>query len=110
MCDWLDKLGWQYDKPRGSMFLWTKVAPEHLAGRGTIDFALDLIEQAEVAVAPGAAFGSLGEGYLRIALVENELRIKQALRQIKLYLQGKPITRRHRRQQAGREGFGPNME
>ena len=110
MCKWLDKLGWQYDKPRGSMFIWTKVAPEHLAGRGTIDFALDLMEKAEVAVAPGAAFGSLGEGYLRIALVENELRIKQAFRQIKLYLEGKPITRRHRRQQAGREDFGPNME
>ena len=110
MCDWLDRLGWQHEKPRGSMFVWAKVSPEHLAGRGTIDFALDLMEKAEVAVAPGAAFGSLGEGYLRIALVENELRIKQALRQIKLCLEGKPITRRHRCQRADREGFGPNME
>ena len=109
LCACLDRLGWQYEKPRGSMFVWTKVAPKHLAGRGTIDFALDLMEKAEVAVAPGAAFGSLGEGYLRIALVENELRIKQALRQIKLYLEGKPITRRHRRR-ALRESFGPNME
>ena len=110
MCDWLDRLGWEHEKPRGSMFVWTKVSPEHLAGRGTIDFALDLMDKAEVAVAPGAAFGSLGEGYVRIALVENELRIKQGLRQIKLYLEGKPITKRHRRQQAGREGFGPDME
>lgn len=109
MCAWLDKLGWQYEKPRGSMFVWTKVTPEHLAGRGTIDFALDLMEKAEVAVAPGAAFGALGKGYLRIALVENELRIKQGLRQIKLYLEGKPITRRHRRQ-ASKESFGPDME
>ena len=109
MCGWLDRLGWQYERPRGSMFVWTKVAPEHLAGRGTIDFALDLMEGAEVAVAPGEAFGALGEGYLRIALVENELRIKQALRQIKLYLDDKPISRGHRRQ-AGRECFGPDME
>ena len=108
LCDWLDKLGWEHEKPRGSMFVWTKVAQEHLAGRGTIDFALDLMEGAEVAVAPGAAFGQRGEGYLRIALVENELRIKQAMRQIKLFLDGKPITRRKR--VTGRGYSGPNME
>ena len=91
------------------MFVWTKVAPEHLAGRGTLDFALALMEGAEVAVAPGAAFGNLGEGYLRIALVENELRIKQALRQIKLFIEGKPITRR-RRKTTGGDFAGPDME
>ena len=93
MCEWLDKLGWQYEKPRGSMFVWTKVDPAHLAGQGTIDFALELMDAAEVAVAPGAAFGSLGEGYLRLAMVESELRIKQALQQIKLYLESKLTTR-----------------
>ena len=109
LCDWLDKLGWKHERPRGSMFVWTSVAQEHLAGRGTIDFALEMMEGAEVAVAPGAAFGSLGEGYLRIALVENEQRIKQALRQIKLWLDGKAITRRRRRT-TGREFAGPDME
>lgn len=109
LCDWLDKLGWEHERPRGSMFVWTKVAPEHLAGRGTLDFALALMEGAEVAVAPGAAFGDLGEGYLRIALVENELRIKQALRQINLFVQGKPITRR-RRKTTGPDFAGPDME
>ena len=109
LCDWLNRLGWEHERPRGSMFVWTKVAAEHLAGRGTIDFALDMMEGAEVAVAPGAAFGDLGEGYLRIALVENELRTKQALRQIKLWLEGKPISRRRRRT-TGREFSGPDME
>ncbi len=109
LCDGLNKLGWEHEKPRGSMFVWTKVAAEHLAGRGTIDFALDMMEGAEVAVAPGAAFGDLGENYLRIALVENELRTKQALRQIKLWLEGKPISRRRRRT-TGREFSGPDME
>ena len=109
LCDWLNKLGWAHERPRGSMFVWTKVAAEHLAGRGTMDFALELLEGAEVAVAPGAAFGKLGEGYLRIALVENELRIRQALRQIKLFLEGKPISRKRRRT-TGREFAGPDME
>ena len=109
LCDGLNKLGWEHERPRGSMFVWTKVAAEHLAGRGTIDFALDMMEWAEVAVAPGAAFGDLGENYLRIALVENELRTKQALRQIKLWLEGKPISRRRRRT-TGREFSGPDME
>ena len=91
MCEGLDKLGWQHEKPRGSMFVWTKVAPEHLAGRGTIDFALDLIDKAGVAVTPGAGFGLAGEGCLRIALVETELRIEQAFSRIESYLKGKSI-------------------
>jgi len=53
-----------------------------LAGRGTIDFAVDLMEKANVAVAPGRAFGPNGEGFLRLALVENEQRLTQAVRQI----------------------------
>ncbi|NIA07362.1 MAG: aminotransferase class I/II-fold pyridoxal phosphate-dependent enzyme [Actinobacteria bacterium] len=93
LCDWLDKLGWEHERPRGSMFVWTKIAQEHLAGRGTVEFAMELMEHAEVCVAPGAGFGRLGEGYVRMALVENELRIEQAMQQIKLCLEGKPITR-----------------
>ncbi len=78
----LRKLGWEVDSPRGSMFVWAKVAEQHLKGQGTIDFALRLMEDAEVSVSPGRGFGEKGEGYVRIALVENEIRLKQAIRQI----------------------------
>ena len=80
----LRKLGWEVDKPRASMFVWAKVNPRHLepfAG-STNEFCLAMVDQADVALTPGAAFGPRGEGYVRLALVENEQRIKQALRQL----------------------------
>ncbi len=80
--DGLRRVGWDVASPRGSMFVWAKVAEEHLAGQGTIDFSLRLMEEAEVAVSPGRAFGEHGEGYVRVALVENEQRLRQAIRQI----------------------------
>ena len=70
------------DPPRAGMFVWARVSEEHLAGQGSIDFALRLIEEAEVALAPGRAFGEGGEGWVRIALVENRQRLRQALRQM----------------------------
>ncbi len=80
----LKRLGWQVETPRASMFVWAKVKPEHLApyNGSTNDFCLAMVHQAEVAMTPGAAFGDLGEGYVRMALVENEHRIRQALRQL----------------------------
>ena len=80
----LRKLGWQVESPRASMFIWAKVAPEHLApfGGSTNEFCLAMVDQAEVAITPGAAFGPRGEGYVRMALVENDQRIRQALRQL----------------------------
>jgi len=78
----LRKVGWEVESPRASMFVWAKVSPEHLEGQGTIDFSLRLVDEAEVALAPGRAFGENGEGYVRIALVENEHRLRQACRQI----------------------------
>ncbi len=78
----LRRVGWEVESPRASMFVWAKVAPEHLAGQGSIDFSMRLMEEAEVAVAPGRAFGEHGEGYVRIALVENDQRLRQAIRQI----------------------------
>ena len=78
----LRRLGWRVAKPRAGMFVWARVSDEHLQGKGTIDFALRLMDEAEVAVAPGRAFGENGENYVRIALVENEQRLKQALRQM----------------------------
>jgi alanine-synthesizing transaminase len=78
----LRKLGWEVESPRGTMFVWAKVAEQHLAGQGTIDFSLRLLEEAEVVVSPGRAFGEQGEGFVRIALVENEQRLRQAIRQM----------------------------
>ena len=78
----LERIGWQPADCKATMFTWVRVPNEHLAGQGTVDFAMRLMDDAEVAVSPGAAFGDGGEGCLRIALVENELRLKQAIRQI----------------------------
>lgn len=85
----LRKLGWEVESPRASMFLWAKVNPKHLEpfGGSVNDFCLAMVEQADVALTPGAAFGAGGEGYVRLALVENEQRIRQALRQLGKALQ-----------------------
>ena len=77
----LNRYGWKATKPRGGMFVWAPI-PEKYAAMGSLDFSLKMMEDAEVAVAPGRAFGEGGEGFLRFALVENELRLKQAARQI----------------------------
>jgi alanine-synthesizing transaminase len=76
------KLGWQVESPRASMFVWARVSDEHLAGQGSIDFSLRMLDEAEVVLSPGRAFGENGENCVRIALVENELRLKQAFRQL----------------------------
>jgi len=78
----LRRLGWQAEPPRAGMFVWARVPEEHLRGRSSYEFAMWLIDAAAVAVAPGDAFGPSGKGYLRLALVENEHRIRQAIRQI----------------------------
>ncbi|MEX1017132.1 MAG: aminotransferase class I/II-fold pyridoxal phosphate-dependent enzyme [Phycisphaeraceae bacterium] len=80
----LQRLGWQCDPCRATMFVWAKVRPEHLApyGGSTDEFCLAMVDQADVAMTPGAAFGPRGEGYVRLALVENEHRIRQALKQL----------------------------
>jgi alanine-synthesizing transaminase len=93
VCDGLSRIGWQVQRPRASMFVWAKVPAEHLKGKGTIDYAIDLMEHAEVAIAPGRAFGENGEGYMRIALVENEQRLRQAVRNISRFAQQKPIRK-----------------
>jgi len=82
VCRGLDRLGWSYEKPRASMFVWAKIKHEHLKGQGTIDFCLRMMDEARVALAPGRAFGENGENYVRIALVENEQRLKQAMQNL----------------------------
>ena len=93
LCEGLKRIGWEVEKPRATMFVWAKVPKELLKDKGTIDYAMDLMEHAEVAIAPGRAFGENGEGYMRIALVENEQRLRQAIRNISRFTQQKPIRK-----------------
>ncbi len=81
LCDGLARYGWEIDKPKATMFVWAPI-PEQFHSIGSINFCLKLMEEAEVAVAPGRGFGESGEGFVRIALVENDKRLKQAVRQI----------------------------
>lgn len=83
------RAGWKIPAPRASMFAWAPL-PEAFRSLGSVDFAKLLVEKAEVAVSPGAAFGEHGEGYVRIALVENEQRIRQAARNIRRFLESAP--------------------
>jgi len=82
MVDGMNKMGWPIEKPRAAMYLWAKI-PERFSKMNAIDFSIKLLKEAEVAVSPGTGFGSLGEGYVRMALVENKDRIRQALRNMK---------------------------
>ncbi len=79
------RAGWTIPRPDASMFAWAPV-PEQLAHLGSMEFSKRLIADAGVAVAPGVGFGEHGEGYVRIALVENEQRIRQAARNVKRFL------------------------
>ena len=79
------RAGWDVPTPRASMFAWTPIPPA-LAHLGAVEFSKQLITHAGVAVAPGTGFGEEGEGFVRIALVENEHRIRQAARGVKRYL------------------------
>src|SRR6516165_8603785 len=78
----LERLGWQVEKPRASMFVWAPIPEPWRSRMGSIDFAMKLLEEAEVAVSPGRGFGDGGEGFLRLALIENDQRLRQAVRQI----------------------------
>lgn len=82
LVDGLRRIGWQVDPPRAGMFAWARI-PEIWRNRmSTMDFAMFLLEQGDVAVSPGSGFGPAGEGFLRLALVENDNRLRQAVRQI----------------------------
>jgi alanine-synthesizing transaminase len=83
------RAGWEVPPPRASMFAWAPI-PEPFATLGSVDFSTLLVEKAEVAVSPGTGFGERGEGYVRIALVENEQRIRQAARNIRRFLETGP--------------------
>jgi alanine-synthesizing transaminase len=84
-----ERAGWKIPAPTASMFAWAPV-PELFRSLGSLEFSKLLVEKAEVAVSPGVAFGEHGEGYVRIALVENEQRIRQAARNVRRFLESAP--------------------
>src|SRR5436305_15352880 len=92
MRDGLRRQGWEVETPREEMFVCAKY-PAQLGGTlSSVDFAMKLLEEANVAVSPGSGFGAAGEGYVRMSLVENENRLRQALRQMGRLL-GEPKAR-----------------
>ena len=82
LCEGLNRIGWEMEPPRGTMFAWVPI-PDAYSHMGSIEFASFLVEKANVAVSPGVGFGAGGEGFVRFALVENEQRINQAVRNLR---------------------------
>ena len=82
LCDGLNRAGWTIEPPRATMFVWAQI-PAPYRNLGSMEFARQCLSKAEIAVSPGAGFGQDGEGFVRIALVENDERLKQAVRQIR---------------------------
>ena len=81
----MKRAGWDIPSPAASMFAWAPL-PEQFKEAGSLLFSKLLIEEAAVAVAPGVGFGEYGEGFVRVGLVENEHRIRQAARGVKAFL------------------------
>jgi alanine-synthesizing transaminase len=79
------RAGWEIPSPRASMFAWAPLPPA-LAHLGSLEFSKQLLQHAGVAVAPGVGYGEEGEGFVRIAMVENEQRLRQAARNVRKYL------------------------
>src|SRR3954469_4262630 len=82
LCDGVARIGWDIPKPKGTMFVWAPI-PEPYQEIGSLDFAKMLVTDAKVAVSPGMGFGHGGEGFVRFALIENEQRIAQAIRNLR---------------------------
>lgn len=82
-----ENASWEVKKPVASMFVWAKI-PDKFIGLGSLEFSKEILEKANVAVSPGNGFGKGGDKFVRIALIENENRIKQAAKNIKNFLKG----------------------
>jgi alanine-synthesizing transaminase len=78
----LNRVGWEVSSPKGTMFVWAKI-PQNFLKMGSVEFAKLLINEAQVAVSPGLGFGEYGDDYVRFALIENNMRINQAIRGIR---------------------------
>jgi alanine-synthesizing transaminase len=82
LCDGLTRAGWPVERPKATMFVWARIPEEHRA-MGSLEFAKLLLREAKVAVSPGAGFGEYGDEYVRFSLIENEHRMRQAVRGIR---------------------------
>ncbi len=82
LLDGLRRIGWDPPTPKAGMFVWTPIPDAWRQRMSTMDFAMLLLDKGDVAVSPGTGFGESGEGYLRMSLVENENRLRQAVRQM----------------------------
>lgn len=85
LCDGLSRIGWAVERPRATMFLWAPI-PEPYREMGSLEFASMLVRDAKVACSPGVGFGPSGDGFVRFALIENEQRIAQAIRNLRRVL------------------------
>jgi alanine-synthesizing transaminase len=85
------RAGWPIPVPEASMFAWAPI-PESCRGMGSFEFAMQLVKEAHITVSPGSAFGEHGEGYVRIGLVENEQRIRQAARNVRRFLEKRGVA------------------
>jgi alanine-synthesizing transaminase len=82
LCEGLARLGWHVPKPKGTMFVWARI-PDPYREMGSLGFSKFLVSEGKVATSPGHGFGPGGEGYVRFALIENEQRIAQAVRNLR---------------------------
>ena len=89
LCDGLERIGWDLVRPPATMFAWAPI-PEAFKPMGSLEFAKHLVREAKVAVSPGVGFGPIGDDFVRFALVENEQRIRQAVRGIRKVLADGP--------------------
>ena len=78
----LERIGWSINCPKGTMFVWGKI-PEQYVNMGSVEFSKFMIKETKVAVSPGLGFGEYGDDYVRFALIENKMRINQAVRGIR---------------------------
>jgi alanine-synthesizing transaminase len=82
LCDGLHRIGWEITPPQGTMFAWAPI-PEPYEEMGSLEFASFLVQEAQVATSPGIGFGPGGDGHVRFALIENEQRIQQGVRNLR---------------------------
>jgi alanine-synthesizing transaminase len=82
LCEGINRIGWEVTPPKGTMFVWAPI-PEPYAEMGSLEFAKHLVQHANVATSPGVGFGPGGDGHVRFALIENDQRIGQAVRNLR---------------------------
>ncbi len=85
VCEGLNQLGWNVEKPKATMFVWAPI-PEPYRAMGSLEFSKKMLLEAKVAVSPGVGFGQYGEGFVRFGLIENEHRTRQAIRGIRMMM------------------------